>query len=645
MGTVSGAIVASYLDRYTMILGGQKSASTYGQLLSWDSDPGAFEMMLRGTGLHPGMGLLVLEIQQKKLSFLLKCAQIILHDHPPQDIDDQGQPAIVPAPSSKEDSEWPSLVKEVLKAPYQVPDHFDVARLRSFVSAKRADAEDHIWSLREDPDYFRDTLYEWSEHRQEKLPSVNGRPHPLLRRDEFWEHILRNIVMQAYGNLIIWSQLEKDIEHLISLRQSYGDRIQPYAELPEDFAHALCHFSYQVDQSVKPAIGMWRTGMVASPPLRNHYVREPLDPNYPTRMIIKPRKQISHVEDPFLWMMDQLTRDDQVMFMGLDNILDELERLMRKDRKSRERLSPWLANVLSELSLLGELKRQVGLLWPGPSGLQAVDIEEQEKKYGEKSMLLDHVLEIFKKGMRLAAVGTPLTKYNYPSEKKRTATVTQQMQEAERYLDRFWKTVDDHVTSQVGKSLASILEGILSQRPLRRTEDWKEPERKRTDPNVHSVVKHFAMADLEQRTSNNVTPDTIAVPKQKTKTRGTPRVGSKTPKEGQGEPDLSTQDPLFTVGKRGYKVFSTLFFDVSHSEPPGELAWSDFLSAMASVGFSVQSLDGSAWVFAPLNDLFHRSIIFHEPHPSSKIPFRTARRFGRRLERAFGWTAATFARA
>lgn len=90
MGTVSGAIVGSYIDQYTMTLGGQKSASTYGRLLSWDSDPGAFEMMLRGSGLHPGIGLLVLEIQQKKLSFLLKCAQIILHDNPPQDVDNLG---------------------------------------------------------------------------------------------------------------------------------------------------------------------------------------------------------------------------------------------------------------------------------------------------------------------------------------------------------------------------------------------------------------------------------------------------------------------------------------------------------------------------------------------------------------------------
>lgn len=106
----------------------------------------------------------------------------------------------------------------MLEAPYRVPDQFDFARLQSFVSAKRAEAEDHIWSLREDPSYFKDAVFEWSEHRQEKLPSINDKPHPILRRDEFWERVLSNMVIEAYGALLLWDQLEKDARHLESLR-------------------------------------------------------------------------------------------------------------------------------------------------------------------------------------------------------------------------------------------------------------------------------------------------------------------------------------------------------------------------------------------------------------------------------------------
>lgn len=50
------------------------------------------------------------------------------------------------------------------------------------------------------------------------------------------------------------------------------------------------------------------------------------------------------------------------------------------------------------------------------------------------------------------------------------------------------------------------------------------------------------------------------------------------------------------------------------------------------------------WHFAPIEDNFQRSIMFHEPHPVAKIPFWNYVRMGRRLERVFGWTKDTFER-
>lgn len=284
LGTVTAAIVPSYLSGYTMLLTGQKSASTYGRLVAWDDDPEAFEMMSNGTGIQSGEGLLVMEIQQRKLGFLLKCAKLIIHDSPPQDTDSLGQPLTSPLPLANDESEWPSLTREVLQAPYRVPDQSDVARLESFVSAKRTEAEDHIWSLREDPSYFKDTAYEWSEHRQERLPSINDKPHPILRRDEFWERVLSNMVVDAYTSLVVWAQLEKDVLHLVELRSKYGEQIGPYSDLPEDYESALCHFTYSLDQITKGPLELWKVGMVASPPLRKHFVREPQDPSNPNRI-------------------------------------------------------------------------------------------------------------------------------------------------------------------------------------------------------------------------------------------------------------------------------------------------------------------------------------------------------------------------
>jgi hypothetical protein len=44
----------------------------------------------------------------------------------------------------------------------------------------------------------------------------------------------------------------------------------------------------------------------------------------------------------------------------------------------------------------------------------------------------------------------------------------------------------------------------------------------------------------------------------------------------------------------------------------------------------------------PQNLDVERKINFHEPHPEKKVPFRTCRRYGRRLNRAYGWTGDMF---
>lgn len=55
---------------------------------------------------------------------------------------------------------------------------------------------------------------------------------------------------------------------------------------------------------------------------------------------------------------------------------------------------------------------------------------------------------------------------------------------------------------------------------------------------------------------------------------------------------------------------------------------------MVATGFSPERLYGSVWQFHPRDLDVERSIQFHEPHPHGNIPFRVARRIGRRLNRA-----------
>jgi len=144
----------------------------------------------------------------------------------------------------------------------------------------------------------------------------------------------------------------------------------------------------------------------------------------------------------------------------------------------------------------------------------------------------------------------------------------------------------------------------------------------------------FEIVNIEQR----VTKPEILVPRTKTKTRS---LLPELPPIVQPEPDnVISLTPSIKIDKRAQKVLAALFYDPTR-DAPGEIPWSEFLHTFASINFGIEKQHGSAWVFTPPEES-QRAIIFHEPHPSSKIPLRIARRHGRRLSRAYGWTKETF---
>lgn len=62
------------------------------------------------------------------------------------------QPA--PPPLASSETGLALLATVRAEAPYRLPASLDPTRLQGIIAAKRSAAEDHIWSLREDPGYF-----------------------------------------------------------------------------------------------------------------------------------------------------------------------------------------------------------------------------------------------------------------------------------------------------------------------------------------------------------------------------------------------------------------------------------------------------------------------------------------------------------
>ncbi|KAI4192151.1 MAG: hypothetical protein LQ348_003254 [Seirophora lacunosa] len=615
VGHTARAFMPPYLSGYTMLLSGQNTQAAYGRMLAWDEDDQAFEMMRRGTGLQPGKGLQVLEIQQRKMQFLLKCVKVILQDLPLNELDLPNSPVPAQILLPVNSSEWPSLTEEIEEAPYKVQDALDLDRLRPFIVARRNEAEDYIWCLREDPSYFHEVVLEWSEHRKERLLSPRGKTHPVLHQNIFWQRVLSNVIVDAYFDFLTWDLVLKAIDHLIHIKSEQANQTSPSEELAESFAQALAHFEHMVEQFIKGPAGKWEVGMVSSPPLRQHYVRESQDP-ISTRIKVMSKDASRKKGDHLLWLLEVFLQKDQLFLCGLENVCDELEREIRSNRASRERISPYIAKVISDFSLFGELKRQIGLATPGPRMTEVLEQADKHTEYDEKTKLMSRIFSVLTKtDMQLAEVGTPLGKFNYSSNKRQTAASTLTMQKAEKNLDVFWTHVDDHCRGKTGKTIHGMLNGILEDRQLQRTPDWVEHDPKSqhskgpSDPDME--LSQFAAIELQSRTEKTISTAIAQVEeKAKAKTRGLPRNASFAPErdfENDAHTENDFQIPMFDVSKRGFKVFTTLFHTSTEEEPPGDLPWSDFLSAMASIGFSIKKLDGSAWVFAPVDDKWKQS--------------------------------------
>lgn len=655
VGHVTQAIKIPYLTGYTMLLTGQNTLETYGRMLSWDEDPEAFDMMSTGVGIQPGEGLIAMEIQKRKLEFLLESAQIILqgvnadaNNLPPRPGEEEKRDLL-----ARNEADWPSLTVEMLEAPYRVPDRFEVSKFQSFIKARRDQAEDHLWSLREDPSYFQDAILEWSEHRQERIPTADGRSHPVLKQDLFWERVLGNVIVNAYLDFLAWHGLSQEVEKIcgiVARNACKGNKTGVELSDDKDFEIAIAHFSHYVTQVTKGALELWRVGMAASPPLRRHFVRSPQDPTN-TKIQVRSKSSSAARQDNLLWLMETLTMDYQLFLCGIENVCDELEREIRSSAANNDRVSAWIASLISDLSFLAEIQRQIDLRSPGPTMVEDVEEETKKHEYEQKTKLLSQVFHVLTKPKDLASTALPLSKFNHPSQKRRTQAVTEQMQQAEKELDNVWTHVDRHSLKTCGKTVHHLLAGILDNREIRRTPDWQPPESKPAikspaTEDATSIAAGLGASSLMTPSKDTVSPRDFATDlHQKPKTRGSAQPSVAQPTTDVAAPAVADWCPKFKVSKRGFKIFTTLFYTPSEANAPGEIPWSEFLSAMASVGFSLKKLDGSAWLFAPVDDLFGRSIIFHEPHPSNKIPFKIARRFGRRLERAFGWTSESFERA
>lgn len=664
LGKSTNAIIPILVKQNTMILNGVMNPDDYGSLLAWEEHPHAHDLLTTRKQFRPEEGFAILEAQERLLSFLVNCCHQILHDIPKNTMTSDKYP-IKPQPQLATEAEttgFESLAVLMAEAPYRVPSQLDLEHVEALLCARRSAAEDHVWALREDPGYFSEVHQELSEHRKEMMKDAAGRAHPDLRQTQkgvFWARVSGNVLFDAYYESDMFTDLEKQARNLRVLHKKHDAVISPSKDLPEDYLRAILKFQYSLFGAYQPPLIQLRSHIAASPPFRKYFYFEKSESS--SRWMVKEKKtKMKKSENELLELLEALWLDGPDSHWLPSDVMDELERFLGANPAAKEHLSPYIASIIGDVSIVSQCYRMLSSYEPWARGFTNAmksyrgDIDQEVKSETESwftklRAMSDECNMIY--ALKLSDMSEG--RLTYPIDKRRTKENVEIMRRSEAKLDKFWAIVDETIQSAMETTPDGSAHLPLFSQPrlIQRTPKWVEPvnQPKRQAPgsatNTDSEAIYKPMSTLYIVPSNNKAENVESeMPKVKTKTRGKTDTSLSSSSDKASE-DAGSSDPhpIFLVDARTLKVIRTIFHDPSAAAPQGELPWQDFLHALTSVGFAAEKLYGSVWQFRPVSLGVDRSIQFHEPHPRGKVPFRVARRHGRRLCKAYGWNAEMFA--
>lgn len=612
-------------------------------------------------GVNVGHGLLVLQAQQRTMTFLVACTKLILHDI---DLSDEGvtpgllQPALSlpnepePAPTS--------LMATIVEAPYGPPVHGPFDDLVTLLAAKRDEAADHLWSLREDPSYFAAHMFERQEHYMKERADLAKFPEELPDKEKHCVNLLVNSIGDAYCRFEEYAVLLQQADKLRQIPMN-GPRFRGlcWEAIMHTGAVSRMLFELTVKETIKRQCERIHDEFPASPAMRARTKRFMACVDVKCVMDgLGPFKYQPLADRSWLSLLDAMGilghGDPEVSTIGVTTIVDELHGYIDSKAEARDLISPLMASHISDMAINGECLRKAKCHPWSKVFFETAHFESFRNESKSEQLRTEFILSELSKSLSVSShLITPTyedasAKVSYPIGKCVNRANTETMRKAENNLDFFWRVFDG--TTRLNIQGTAVDKMLAEPRELYRTPAWVEPTVTPQPPGcaVSKPPINFH-SDLQERTEKTLlkeSPVSTSKPKQKTRGAVIPK-DEELHRNIEAEEGLqagpTTKKPNFRVDKHALMVFQTIFFTKSVHATPGEVAWRDFLHAMDAIGFASQKLAGSIWHFSPVDSDIERSIQFHEPHPSGKMPYRDARRIGRRLTRAYGWDGDMFA--
>ncbi|KAJ4423897.1 hypothetical protein N0V82_001483 [Gnomoniopsis sp. IMI 355080] len=669
-----------FLDMYSMAFTGLETPELYGQLVSWEEDPGAYRRLQIGRDVSPGEGLWILEIQERLYRFLVNICKTILHDQPIADHDRLLSQPVAPEPplptaNGHEQDIGTSLMITRYESAYHVPAKLDIRRLQTLIESKMAEATDALWALREDPHFFATTLADMYQSRPEQLLDSAGRQHQSVVRPEFKYKFMAYLVGRVWRHHISaverWGFLCDRVSHLADLKERLFDNakipIRPENELPSELAMAIYDLMFHLGSLLEERLKHVVVRAQCSPPLRHLYRRKlRFDSDQCEGQFLDEDVALvcsgvasSPEIDELLWVLGKIQCSNSRSSLGLHNCVEDIERITRRSTGGKI-ISKMQAVDLSDYTILSECIRQLEMFQPWAATFTAcmaeVGVAQKLEAQFKATVSNQEPLFAWKPSESTCAMGVALAKMPYPVNKAPSKGNVDAMRKAESALDAFW--VAALLELKDSKLMTERLSEVLLGSTMERTQIWIGPPEAKVEAmqEIHDAIRVCPFDSVPGGAQIPTKVKTLE-PRIKVKSRGVARAATTGPAttgpattgpattESRQDAQSTISLPIMDVDQRTLKVVEMLFYKSSPGDSPGEIPWVDFTYMMHYVGFGVEKLGGSSWQFTPgsvLTERGYRGIQFHEPHPKAKLAFVVARRYGRRLARTYGWCAEMF---
>ncbi|KAJ6198353.1 hypothetical protein J3E72DRAFT_374361 [Bipolaris maydis] len=628
------------LDQYSLQVSNETTPGLYVKMSPVDKAQDPSQPSESKLTECPRRGIHHLFIQHKIIAFLAVCSKLILHD---MDHDMLYCSAIQEEPPSSElelpsDLGFTTFADTLMVAPYRNRGSVEFLRLRAYFDALCTNAKDHILALREDPSYFADAFKDICEHSSGLILDCYEQISPQVDSKCFLMCNAAKLVTNAYSMFFSWRELYHmaDLLSKTSMQNQRGD-----------FATLLTEFNCTVGHVFKLIYQMLECASM-SPNVRKYYIRA-------GSHIIMQRWKIRSLEEfQLMSSFECFNRgedSEDVEGAALYLLLDHVTKIMQENKAARDLVSPRVSELFAQMSVIGECAMQLSV-WCGTPQGSSFDLSKPHPHAHRNGFYewLDHLDHGY---MPVHLINPFRGKLDYPAYKARNPKTVRAMREAEDNLDKFWAYVDNSYKRKTGISQHEVIRKCIAEGgPMQRTPAWEDHVKSKSiqSEQLESIYQPFSGFSHNRDMQITGAFDRLAVvgEKIKAKTKGSPEsvMGVDVPQTHMcGTDDEENVPQVFMLDKRALKVMKTLFHvpQFDHDDLPKGVKWHEFKRAMAHIGFAVEKLQGSAWQFTPGESLHvRRAIQFHEPHPVSDITYIMAKRFGRRLERVYGWNSASF---